>query len=328
MTQGRSQHKLKKEIKLYSIDQSLLYRSSSHRKLADSLKVSLQDLRYLLASNDNYKVFDLEQKTCQYTGKVTKARTVQEPKTRLRAVHERMKYLLQRINPPRYAHAAIKGRSYRSNAYAHRSSDVVATLDIKKFYPSTLSAHVFNFFRESLLCQADIAKSLTDLVCYQNGLPTGSPLSPLLSLYANMPLFDELNAYAQEKNLIFTCYVDDIAFSGSAIPVDIKYQIRRIVKKYHHNIAENKVKVFRSNYPKHITGVVIDHGVLKVPNSRFMKLRAMYKYYRTLNDSNERVVVMRGIAGLLGEAAYLDARYQRLANIAYDELRLVKSLSK
>lgn len=328
MTQGRSQHKHKKGVRLYSIDQSLLYKSASHRKLADSLKISLQDLRYLVASKDNYKIFDLEQRTCQYTGKITKARTVQEPKTRLRALHERIKYLLQRINPPRYAHAAIKGRSYRSNADAHKSSDVVATLDIRKFYPSTLRAHVFNFFRDNMLCQADIARTLTDLVCHQNGLPTGSPLSPLLSLYANMPLFDELNAYARDNNLIFTCYVDDIAFSGAAIPVDIKYQIRRIVKRYHHNIAENKVKIFRSNVPKHITGVVVDRGVLKVPNSRFMKLRAMYKYYRTLSDRIERVVVMRGIAGLLGEAAYLDARYQRLANIAYDELRLAESLAK
>lgn len=324
MNLKRAPYKASKFKENYEINQSLLYRVSSTKRLSLVLGFDVIFIKKLLDSGDNYKIFELEKKICQYTGKVTKARSVQEPKKELRAVHERMQKLLQRVKAPVYAHAAIKGHSYRSNAAAHVSSDVVATLDIRKFYPRTLKTHVYNFFRDQLQCQPDISRSLADLVCYENGLPTGSPLSPLISLFVNKNLFDSLFDYAKSNGLIFTCYVDDITFSGKSLPKGFQWQVARIVRSFRHNLAEDKIRVFRAGVPKHITGVVIDQERIKVPNSRFKKVRAMYDHYIGSHDPHEKLKIMRSIAGLLGEAAFLDLRFRSLAQSAYDELKVAE----
>lgn len=311
----------KRQYKKYSIDQSLLYKVGSHKRLSTVLGFEFSLIKRLLASRENYKVFDLEEKTCQYTGKVTKARKVQEPKKELRAVHERIKKLLHHVELPDYAHAAIKGRSYRSNAAVHLHADTVATLDIKRFYPHTLKIHVYGFFRDKLQCAPDISRSLASLVSYGNGLPTGSPLSPLMSLFVNKPLFDRLDAYAKANNLTFTCYVDDITFSGRELPKDLKWQVARMVRVFRHYLADEKVRIYRSGVPKHITGVIIDEGRIKVPSSRFKKVRAMHDHYISSPDPREKLKIMRGIAGLLGEAAFLDSRFGAMAQSAYDELK-------
>jgi len=326
MSPRRTSYKASKSKEKYEINQSLLFKVGSYKRLALVLGFDVSFIRKLLDSKDNYKVFPLEEKKCQYTGKVTKARNVQEPKKELRAVHERMQRLLQRVKSPSYAHAAIKGHSYRSNAAAHVSSDVVATLDIRRFYPHTLKLHVYNFFRDQLECQPDIARSLADIVCYGDGLPTGSPLSPLISLFVNKLLFDRLYEYARSNDLIFTCYVDDITFSGVSIPKDLKWQVARIVKSFRHSLAEDKIRIFRSGAPKHITGVVIDQGKIRVPSARFKKVRAMRDHYSRSTDPHERLKIMRGIAGLLGEAAFLDSRFSTLAQGAYDELKTAQSM--
>lgn len=310
-----------REIKKYSIDQSLLYRVGSHKRLSFVLGFDSSIIKKLLQSKENYKVFELEEKTCQYTGKVTKARKVQEPKKELRAVHERIKRLLHHVEIPEYAHAAIKGKSYRSNAAAHIHGDAVATLDIRRFYPHTLKIHVYGFFRDKLFCTPDVSRSLATLVSYGNGLPTGSPLSPLISLFVNKPLFDRLDSYAKANNLIFTCYVDDITFSGRELPKDLKWQVARMVRSFRHYLADDKVRIYRSGVPKHITGVVIHEGRVRVPSARFKKFRAMYDHYNLSLDPREKLKIMRGIAGLLGEAAFLDSRFGAMAQSAYDELK-------
>jgi len=322
---------MKPKMKRYGLDQCALYKIGSKARLALVLGDSVDRLLFLASSANNYRVFLLPEETCQFTKKVTKERWVQEPKPELRRIHERIQKLLRRVTPPDYAHAAIKGRSYSSNAIVHKDAHRVATFDIRKFYPSTSKSHVYNFFADQLQCAPDVAALLTALTSYKGGsatdrtgLPTGSPLSPILSLYANKPLFEKLNNLALSNGLKFTCYVDDLTFSGDALPLGLTHLVKKALEQHGHLLSVNKTRIFRGNQGKHVTGVVIYKSKIYVPHSRFLKARGVMAAIDAEAHAVGKLPLTQKLAGLLGEAAFLDKRYSSWAKRSYSDLKLVK----
>lgn len=319
--------------KQYALNQCALYKVGSKARLAAILEITLEKLLALSSSDSNYRVFLLPKETCEFTQKVTNERWAQEPKAELRRIHERIQKLLSRVDPPNYAHAAIKRRSYRSNALAHLGAKCVANFDIRKFYPSTSNSHVYNFFREQLECAPDVAALLTDLVCYKGktpaesgGLPTGSPLSPIMSLFANMPLFDKLSSLATSHNLTFTCYMDDLTFSGATLPVGLPKLVKSVVVQFGYKLSDNKTRIYRGSAAKHITGVVLKGSNICVPNSRFQKMRAIQGAIALETSSERKLLLTRKLAGLLGEASHLDSRYKSWAKNSYDDLKEIQEV--
>lgn len=308
----------------YPIDQCALYKLRSKARLAYILGVELSKLKELIRNSGNYREFRLQQKICPFTGKISKQRWVQAPKSELKRIHERIHYLLSRISPPEYAHGAIPGRSYRTNAQAHIQSARAATFDLREFYPSTSESDVAIFFRDALQCSPDVTYLLTKLACKDGALPTGSPLSPILSLYANQSMFDRLQRLAVAYGLRFTCYIDDLTFSGSSIAISLSSKVKAIVERSGHRLAEHKTKVFGRKHAKHITGVAIKEGEIRVPHARFMKARAISQAIQSATKPN-RIGLQRKLAGLLGEAAYLDSRFRGWAQKSQAELRFMIS---
>jgi RNA-directed DNA polymerase len=299
---------------LYDITQCALYKVESKARLAGLLHLSVPAVLGM-AKARKYRQFWLEESVCPFTGKIKKRREVQAPAEALRPLHDRIHDLLRRVAPPTYAHAAIKGKSYRSNAAAHKDSVAVVTYDLKSFYSTTSETAVFRFFADQLCCAHDIAGLFARLICVVGSdaracLPTGSPLSPLVSIYANKPLFDALARLSKEHGLTFTCYVDDLTFSGAVIPTGFTNIVASLVKRYGHTLAATKTRTFGPGKAKHITGVVIQNGKITVPNSRFHKARKIQQAIDLASDRVTKILLMQKLAGLLGEAAFLDPRYK------------------
>lgn len=328
MTVKKPPHHSRKLRKIYSIDQCALYKAGSKARLAKILGVPLDWLIKLACSDRNYRVFTLPAEVCPFTGHTRKARGVQEPKSGLRTIHERLLRLLRPVELPDYAHAAVKGRSYRSNANVHKGSEQLATFDIRKFYPSTSSSRVYSFFKDKMLCAHDVAKLLTALTCYNHGLPTGSPLSPLLSLHVNLPLFNELDKTANANALLFTCYVDDLTFSGQKLPEGFSRAVEEVVNKHGHRISDEKTRIYRHRQARHVTGIVIFDGKIHVPNARFHKARVIEEMLRTETDPVHRLELGQKLSGLLGEAAFIDGRFQKWAKGSYVVLRQLQAALK
>lgn len=325
------QHLSDMENPLYSINQCALYKVQSKARLAGLLHIGIPAMLGL-AKSRKYRQFELDEHVCEYTGKKTGARSVQTPAEALRPIHDRIFDLLKRVVPPPYAHAAVKGRSYRTNAEVHKNSSEVATYDIKGFYRATSDEAVFRFFRDQLLCASDIAKVLTHIVCFPGGddkgcLPTGSPLSPLVSIYANKPMFDALDRLATKNCLTFTCYVDDLTFSGAAIPSGFSNMVDAAVKRAGHVLAHQKTRLFLDGTAKHVTGVVLFKGEVKAPHSRHQKARKLEKAITKVIDPKIKIKLMQMRAGLLGETAYLDKRYKPRALASYKELADMRRFS-
>jgi hypothetical protein len=328
MAINQGARKLGRKRDPFDINQCALYKIGSKQRLASVLLVSLDDLIRISESTANYRTFKLEEEICPFTGKVRRERWVQDPKPQMRRIHERILKLLRGISPPHYTHAAVKRRSYRSNAIEHLNGERIATFDIKSFYSSTSASRTFSFFHDDLKCAPDVARLLTKITTFEGGLPTGSPLSPLLSLYSNKPLFDQLDELAKQHELLFTCYMDDITFSGNFIPTGFKRVVSSIVYVNGHRLSLSKTRVYRRNHSMHVTGVVIYRGRIQVPHSRFRKARAIVAAIDSEIRLAEKAALSRKLAGLLGEAAYLDTRYSAWAKRSYEDLKLVENLLK
>lgn len=319
--------KAKKEKKSYDISKSALYKTTSRSRMATILSLTVAQI---VDSVGEYKRFEMTPKADHFNiGKIPKSRWVQKPKGTLLAIHERILKLLRCVEVPEYMQFALKGTSYKKNAEAHLKGSMVATLDISSFFRSTTKSQVFNFFRDRLECPGDIAKLYSELVTCDDCIPTGSPLSPLLSYYSNKPLFDELNALAKKSDLHFTCYVDDLTFSGSHITRKLLWEVEKLVKKYGHVTATTKTRLFGLEAPKHITGTVIFDGALKIPNARFRKIRLVRLAIegKRNNGGLSKIQLEYKLAGLLGEAAYLDDDFKSLADTFNRTIRKLDSLS-
>ncbi len=262
---------MKNNIKKYTLDQSPFYLLSSKKKLAKILLIKYTQLKEYASDCGNYQTFLIPKSICEITGKITKERYVQNPSITLKSIHKRIQTLLSRVESPDYNHGASLGKSYHSNAKFHQDSECVATFDIKSFFENTSRLKVFNFFLKKLKCSSDISDILSRICTYQDKLATGSPLSPILSLWANLDLFNTINQRMTELNLKFSLYIDDITISGEKIPTSINEQIKGIITSYGFRLSENKTRFFSKNQPKHITGLITFNGSVRVPNSRFKK---------------------------------------------------------
>lgn len=302
-----------KPRKSYALNQCALYKVGSKKRLAQILEVNVGDLMRLSPDDGNFEVFLLEAQVCEFTGKSRKARWVQNPVPDLKAVLARISKLLSRIQSPDYCHGATPGRSYRSNAQAHVEARSVATFDLKDFFPSTTSNQVFSFFHKDLQCAPDVAGLLTDLCTYKRTLPTGAPSSPVLAYWANRRLFEAVDQRGKALQLKLSVYVDDITLSGDTTPRSLTSQVEGIVKSHGHKLSGKKTKIFSPGRPKHVTGVVIEGGALRVPHARFRKARAIRAALDAEKDDRKRVLLAAKLCGLLGEAAFLDVRYKKMA---------------
>ncbi|GAW86874.1 conserved hypothetical protein [Bathymodiolus platifrons methanotrophic gill symbiont] len=320
----------RKLFKRYPVNQCALYKVGSIKKICQLIGIKKSNLNSILKNPLQYREFVNKESFDHFSLKTSKTRQIQEPTGNLKKIHERILYLLEPVELPNYSHAAVKKRSYRSNAASHVLSKKIATFDLENFYGSTKNHLVYNFFLDKLKLPHDIAKKLTKITTFNNSMPTGSPLSPLLSLHAAKPMFDELESLAQKYNLIFTCYIDDLTFSGSTIPKSLNRQIVHIINRYGYNLSNHKTRIFNESEVKHVTGIIINKERLRAPYSRFMTARRIKKAIdgKAPMHNFSKIKLLEKRAGLLGETAYLDPTYKRAAKNAQIELKNARNQIK
>lgn len=307
--------------KLYSIDQSPLYKLQTRRKLASLFDLSLNELERLAKRPDNYRIFIIGKDK-------SKPRQVEEPKPHLERIHRRLFNLLTRIEPPEYLHSGIKGKSYITNAKAHIGADTLITLDIQKFFPSTLGWHVFEFFHNVMHCSRDVAGLLTKISTCHGHVPTGSCLSQIIAFYAHYEMFEEMYDLASSLGLTMTCYVDDIAISGKNVNKAVLYKIRGILNKRGLRSHPKKENVFRSGVPKEITGSIVLNNCLKLPNRKHKQIYEEIISISNLDDSKEKLTLINMTMGRLIAASQSDPELCSYANLLRCEKNRVEKLVK
>lgn len=300
-----------KHRKTYPIGQCQLYKLQSRRKLAQEIfNVELAYLERLANNPSNYRKFDLTQGE--------KKRQVEVPKPSVERIHRRLFMLLERIEKPDYLQSGVKGRSYISNARLHVGHVPLVKLDVKKFYPSVDSARVYRFFNETLQCSPDVAGLLTKLTTCDGHVPTGSCVSQLLAFFAAKLMFDELDHIAVKHELCFSCYVDDMTFSGARATPAFLWAAKKIV--HSHGFGYHKDRCYTAEQEKLVTGVMIDGDRIAVLPSREHEL---WRQTHNLGngDVEQRLVAVNSLIGSVVAAGQIEARL--LARLK--RLRVIKN---
>jgi len=278
----------------YKLDQSPFYCLQSKAKLATLLGVSRSRLIQLARSESLY----IEKEIIHPRRK--KSRLVEKPKYELKLIQKRIEGLLKRIEIPKYIHAPTKGRSYVSNAKAHLNSYVISSLDIVKYFPSTKSKRVYWFFHTRMKCSPDVAAILTKLSTYKEHLPTGSPMSPILSYFAHIDMWEEINNIVEDAGCILTVYMDDVTISGDYVSRNLIWQIKKKFHRYGLSSNTKKEKYYIGKNSRKITGVILDFekGVLKIPNRQHKKMYSIRKQISKETHPDTYAHLMSKLKGL------------------------------
>lgn len=298
-------------MKKYLLNQSPFYKLSNKKKLAKILFISLFDLKNIQNCRDdiidkklsNDKNFKIKIKK----DKKGKDRQMEIPNNFLKKIHERIANLLSNIETPLYLHSAIKNHSYKTNAKVHIGEHSLIKTDISNFYPSTTFNKIFLFFYKTMLCEYDIATILAKICTYNKHLPTGSPLSPILSFFANKNMFDEINDLCLRNNLNFTVYIDDLTISGNGC-FKIFGEVLKIIYKNGYKTKSKKNIKYLSGYTKEVTGVIIKNNELRLPNIRYKKIRKLEEEIKDVQDKYILKKKYNELVGRLREGSQFDEK--------------------
>lgn len=282
--------------KNYPIHQSPFYKLANKRRLAALLGLTIPEMRGLAKNSDSlYSEFDVPKKTGGLRG-------VENPRRQLKMVQARIARLLGRIAAPDYLFCPVKGRCYVTNAAAHLGQRVVHCLDIRKYYPSTSSRKVYWFFKNVMCCEADIAGILVKTASYNGHLPTGSPLSPIMSFYAHYDVWESVAAICNRNGYRLTVYIDDVTISGATLSPAVLWEVKRAIHRA--GLRYHKEKHYEDR-PSEITGVIVVGDKLLVPNRQLKKLHDVRAELSSSHMPLEEKRLHERLTGLRGQVAQI-----------------------
>lgn len=143
-----------------------------------------------------------------------KMRLIEPPARPLRDLQRTILDLLQEcVRYPRWMMGGVPGRSIFDHAKPHVGRKMVATFDVKDFYPSTTPMMILPVL-ERLGFRHAAADAVLCLVTKDEKLPQGSPTSGFLANLALEPADRTIDWLCRKHGLNFTRYVDDMAISG------------------------------------------------------------------------------------------------------------------
>lgn len=300
---GAPVHLQRMLIVSYPLHQSPLFFLRSRKRLAQNvLHLELAALNSLLQRPENY----IEKS--RVTG--SKVRVIHAPKPALLRVQYRLADLLGRIEQPDYVHSGQKGRSHITNALAHARHTGLLKIDIRRFYPSITRSRIWRFFAERMQCSDDVAALLASLSTCQGSAPIGSPISQTLALLVVRPMLDELSALAKEQDLVFTCYVDDLCFSGEQASPSFLRLIKQVICRngFQHHGGE----YYEPMADKLITGVSLTPNGAKVPEGLLQAIEESKCQLDSARTAQDRLRAMDRLLGKTAAAAAVESRFLAL----------------
>lgn len=285
-----------------------LYEINRRRDLAKLLRInSCKDL------NNIYNSYN------PYISNNKKKRLI-EPITskELKQVQKCIQKLLKDIIFDENIFSGIPGKSYIDNGRYHLNCKYIVAFDISKFFPNISREKVYNFFKKQMKNSSDVAKILTDIctididkisnidnnvidymnenkIRHKKHIPTGSPISCIMSYLANIEMFNEIIDIAEKNKCKVSIYVDDIVISSNnEIKKQLVEKIASIIRKNGYNIQKKKLKFYGINEFKRVTGNIISKSgdKLVIPNK--IRYRVLKLKHNKKIDKSKKINKLRG----------------------------------
>ncbi|MBE7183920.1 MAG: RNA-directed DNA polymerase [Methylobacterium mesophilicum] len=306
-----------KKFERYELSRSPFAQKPTQRDVAKLLGEKRDDLRRLV----NYKEQFIVRRQAK-TGKKEKLRDLAYPENRLRAVHERLKFHLNKIKQPNYLFSPRRKRGQRDNAAHHLDQDQFLTLDLKQFYPSTTDKMVRRWFRDELGMMDDVAGLLMHLCTIDGRVSFGSPLTPVLCSLIHRPMFDRIAEVCDTYGLQYSVWVDDLTISGRFVPGDVLNKIRQIVHAA--GLKMHDIKFRSGNRPVFITGIGVVGANLVAPNSLHIKIRDCWTEYHSAITADEKDAVSQQLLSHLGTLRHITGSSSEAGRKAADQMNSLR----
>lgn len=297
----------RRKIEIYPLQKSPLARLGRRRDLARLMGCRLAQLERLVKKrNELYW-----RKNEVVNGK---PRDIACPFGQMRRVHEKLAALLNRIEQPEWLSSPRRKMTVAKSAAKHLGGNRYASLDVKKFYPSTTDEHIFQLFYHVFGMTADVAGMLTKIATLDGRAPLGSPLSPILCAIAHRDMFDEIYELCQVDGAKLSVWVDDVTVSGEKINSSLLFSIKGAIRRkglYYH-------KTHRRSAQRGMvmTGVFVSRKGLSPSRRSHLKMKDGLSQLRTEELDESRLKIVRSLIGQNSFMAHVycesDPRRQRL----------------
>jgi len=178
--------------------------------------------------------------------------------------------------PSPIAHGYVPKRSILSNASVHVGAPLLATADIREFFPSITFSRIEALLHDFGL-HASVARDLAAMVTIDGRLALGLPPSPMIANLICTSLDRRLSEMAARVGALVTRYADDLSFSGAVVPS--RMQIASVLELEGFLLAEGKYRVKKRGQATFVTGLsVSDHIRARVPKRFKHDLRQALYY--------------------------------------------------
>ncbi|MDO4162727.1 MAG: reverse transcriptase domain-containing protein [Pseudomonadota bacterium] len=156
--------------------------------------------------------------------------------------------------------AYVHKKSIITNARCHINKNYLLKLDIDNFFPSITYKRVYGLFKNYPFSYTNgLAHKLAKLSTYQNILPQGSPLSPIISNLICRDLDKEIIKLGKKYNFFYTRYSDDITISSkNKISQQTINEIKSIITQNNFTINDKKTVLKTKTQRLMVTGIKVN----------------------------------------------------------------------
>ena len=184
--------------------------------------------------------------------------------------------ILEKINVSEQAMAFVpKKNGLKENAEFHKKNIFLLEMDITNFFGTIAEKQVYKLFC-SIGYGSKVATVLTNLCTYDGVLPQGAVTSPYIANLVCYHLDARLNGYCSRRDIEYTRYADDLAFSSNnkTLLNRVEKFLKYIVTKEGFIINEKKTRYLSNDVKKTVTGITINNEELHVDKSFKRTIRA------------------------------------------------------
>lgn len=248
---------------------------------------------YKVPDDRRYKTFAIQRKNGG-------TRNVQAPRNSPKLMQKKVSVMLQQIYEPSYAiHGYLNDRSIVTNARSDRRARHILNIDLLDFFGSINYGRVQGVFKaKPFQFSEPLATVLAQLCCYKNGLPLGTPTSPVIANIICYRLDRQMRHFARSHHCTYTRYADDITIStrkvqfpdavamlDSQLSVHLGPKLLAIIQENGFAPNPNKSRLLGKNARQEVTGLVVN-DIPNIRRSDVRRIRAMLhawdKYGHTL----------------------------------------------
>jgi RNA-directed DNA polymerase len=280
------------------------------KKISEKLIIEQSEIAlFIKKSPYSYKTFYIKKRNSN------KKRKISQPSRALKLVQKLvLSDFLQDLPIHKCATAYQKNIGIKDNAKAHVKNDFLLKMDFSNFFPSIKPEDLIKHYEKYKNSMSDADKNSLKKIFFLGNrkntnveLSIGAPSSPFIS---NTLLYDfdqKINAYCSERNITYTRYADDIAFSTNI--KNSLYEIPDVVKKILIEIDYPKLKinkektVFASKKKnRHLTGLVLtNENTLSIGRTKKREIKTLVFLFSKKSLGKEKSFYLRGYISYISD---------------------------